>query len=187
MNNTIEPKNVTPKELGSILMGIETTKGSPMFASVLQATEPKTLKKSRKDKTPNPYASIVKISKVSIILNSDYEKAVTNQLAKEHKNPEEYVKGRNTMPINFGPCNKFIGLYDEKFVLEYRPNDNVKPETVYLADGKETPFEKLADFLPEVKKAENQGTDREIFWRKLYLTNVLELSIKGEKYKVIHQ
>jgi len=165
-------KKVTLKELAQILLETRIVKGMPMFASVLQATEPNCLKKSRTTKEPNPFASIVKVSKVSILLNSEYEKAVTNQLAKEGKEATEYKKGENTMPLVFGENNQFIGIYKGEFVLQYRPNDNVKAKTKFLANGKFTDKNKLVDFLPTESKATNQGTEREILWRKLYLKNV---------------
>jgi len=178
-------KKVTLKELAQILLETRIVKGMPMFASVLQATEPNCLKKSRTTKEPNPFASIVKVSKVSILLNSEYEKAVTNQLAKEGKEATEYKKGENTMPLVFGENNQFIGIYKGEFVLQYRPNDNVKAKTKFLANGKFTDKNKLVDFLPTESKATNQGTEREILWRKLYLKNVKKIAVNGEVYKVI--
>ena len=179
-------KHVTEKELAQILFDTQTTKGMPTFASVLQQTLPKCLVKSRTDKNiKNPYLSIIKQSKVSILLNSEYEKAVTNQLAKEGKQATDYIKGENTMPITFGENNQFIGIFNGEFVLQYRPNDNVFPQTKYFADGVETDKKALVDFLPTENKAQNQGTEREILWRKLYLKNVLEITLNGESYKVI--
>ena len=178
-------KKVTLKELAQILLETRIVKGMPMFASVLQATEPNCLKKSRTTKEPNPFASIVKVSKVSILLNSEYEKAVTNQLAREGKEATEYKKGENTMPLVFGENNQFIGIYKGEFVLQYRPNDNVKAKTKFVANGKITDKNKLVDFLPTESKATNQGTEREILWRKLYLKNVKKIAFNGEVYKVI--
>jgi hypothetical protein len=180
-------KRVTLKELAQILFNIQIVKGMPMFASVLQATEPKMTQKSRANKDiKTPYTTVTKLSKVGILLNSDYETAVVNQLAKEHKEATEYKKGINTMPLTFGENNQFIGLFNGEFVLQYRPNDNVKPCVKFIADGRIINKEKLADFLPLEKHAENQGTQREIFWRKLYLTNVRKISVNGEVYKVIN-
>ena len=181
-------KNVTEKELAQILFDAKITKGMPTFARVLQQTQPKCLVKSRTNNDiKNPYQSILKQSRVSILLNSEYEKAVTNQLAKEGKQATDYIKGENTMPITFGENNRFIGIciFNGEFVLQYRPNDNVFPQTKYFADGVETEKSKLVDFLPTENKATNQGTEREILWRKLYLKNVLEISLFGETYKVI--
>ena len=179
-------KNVTEKELAQILFDTELVKGMPTFASVLQMTEPKCLVKSRINKEiKNPYSEILKVSKVSIILNSEYEKAVTNQLGREDKEASDYKKGVNTMPITFGERNNFVGLFNGEFVIQYRPNDSVIPQTKYFADGVETSKKELVDFLPAANKATNQGTDRIIEWRKLYLKNILEITLNRESYKVI--
>jgi hypothetical protein len=178
-------KKVTLKELAQILLEVRMVKGMNMFASVLQVTEPKCLKKSRVTKEINPFESIVKVSKVSILLNAEYEKAVTNQLLRENKETTEYQKGENTMPLVFGENNQFIGMFKGEFVLQYRPNDNVKAKTKFVANGKITDKNKLVDFLPTENKATNQGTEREILWRKLYLKNVRKIAVNGEIYKVI--
>lgn len=178
-------KKVTLKELAQILLEVRMVKGMNMFASVLQVTEPKCLKKSRVTKEVNPFESILKVSKVSILLNSEYEKAVTNQLLREDKEVTEYKKGENTMPLVFGENNQFIGMFKGEFVLQYRPNDNVKAKSKFVANGKITDKTKLVDYLPTENHATNQGTEREILWRKLYLKNVRKLAINGETYKVI--
>ena len=178
-------KRVTEKELAQLLFDVETVKGMPMFASVLQCTEPKVTKKHRETKEANPYETIKKVSKVGIILNTDYEKAVTNQLAREEKEASEYKKGQNTMPLTFGENNQFIGLYEGEFVLQYRPNDNVKARSKYIADGKLTPKNDLTGYLPVQRAATNQGTDREIMWRRLYLKNVVKIAVNSEVYKVV--
>lgn len=179
-------KKVSLKELAQILLETNIVKGMPMFASVLQTTEPKCNVKSRTNKEiKNPYQSIIKVSKVSILLNSEYEKAVINQLAKEDKEATEYKKGENTMPLVFGENNQFIGIFKGEFVLQYRPNDNVKAKTKFVANGKITDKNKLVDFLPIENHATNQGTDKEILWRKLYLKNVRKIAVNGTLYKVI--
>jgi hypothetical protein len=178
---------VTEKELANILFNTTIIEGMPMFASVLQGTEPKLTTKNRVTKEPRTFDKVVKLSKVGILLNTDYTKAVTNQLKKEDKSEGDYIKGKNTMVLEFGEKNQFIGLYGDRFVIQYRPNDNVKPKSKFIMDGKITSKSKLVDFLPkETVKAENQGTDREIFWRKLYLSNVRKLTLNGVTYKLIH-
>lgn len=180
-------KNVTVKELTQILLETKTIKGMNMFASVLQATQPRCTKKSRITKEPNPYNKITKVSKVSILLNADYVTAVAKQLNREDKEQTEYKKGINTMPLVFGENNQFVGFYGGNPVLQYRPNDNIKPKTKYIADGKLMDKSKLAEYLPKVNKATNQGTEREIFWRKLYLKNLKKLSFNGEVYRIIQE
>ena len=172
-------KKVTLNELETILANKTFVKGMPIIANVLQYVSARLLKKN------NQYADTMKLSKVSILLNSDYEKAVTNQLVKENKDKSDYKKGKNTMPIQKCSANNFFGYYDNKAVLEYRPNDNSRPITKYVFNGKIIDKAKIADFIPATKKAENQGTEREILWRKLYLSNVRKIAINGEIYKVI--
>lgn len=183
--NATTTKKVTEKELADILFRTQLVKGMPLFASVLQETKPKCTVKSRTTGEKNPFAEIIKRSKVSILLNSEYEKAVTNQLAKEDKEATEYKKGENTMPLVFGENNQFIGIFKGSFVLQYRPNDQIKPVTTYFADGKETDKKELTQYLPVENHATNQGTDREIFWRKLYLSNVIEFTFNGVTYELI--
>lgn len=172
-------KKVTRTQLSEILYNMSIIKGMPLFASVLQFTDPKLLKRG------NPHTGIMKFSKVSILLNSEYEKAVVNQLARENKDASEYEKGANTMPLVFGEFNNFIGKFNGKDVLQYRPNDNSKPMSKYVKDGKIIDKKKIEQFIPVRHEAENQGTDREILWRKLYLHNVRKITINKETYKVI--
>lgn len=172
-------KKVTLSEMETILANKTFVKGMPIFASVLQYVS------ARLNKRNNQYADAMKFSKVSILLNSDYEKAVINVLKTEGKDATDYKKGKNTMPIVKCSNNNFFGYYEGKPVLEYRPNDNSRPTTKYMFNGKIIDKAKIADFIPTTKKAENQGTDREILWRKLYLSNVRKLSLDGEIYKIV--
>jgi hypothetical protein len=52
-------------------------------------------------------------------------------------------------------------------------------------DNKLTDKEKLPNVLPTKSKAKNQGTDKEIFWRKLYVKNIRKIKIDGILYKNI--
>lgn len=177
---------LTTNELGSELLKIKLIDGMPTFANITQCTKVKMNVKDRNDHSiKNPFTNVTKVSIVSVILNSDYETAVTNQLKREDKDTEDYNKGKNTMPLTYGENNQFIGVFNENFVLQYRPNDNVKPIVKYFHNDTEIDKKELEPFLPEVKKAENQGTDREIFWRKLYLTNVIELTLMKKTYILI--
>jgi hypothetical protein len=177
-------KNVTFKELVDVLFATKLPKGQPTFASVVQWTDPKPLQKSRVTGEKREF-QVRKLSFVSLQLNSEYETNVVNQLAREGKEKEAYEKGVNTMPLEYGPNNIFIGLYKGEPVLQYRPNDNNKPKTSYFKDGKETKKSELADYLPKEYSANNQGTDREIMWRKLYLRGVVQISLLGEVYRLI--
>jgi hypothetical protein len=172
-------KHVTVKELEAILFAFKTTKGANIFANIVQMTEPKMRK------TDNPYMGVKKLSDVAIMLNTEYETGVINQLKREGKSPTEYEKGENTMPLEYGDNNSFVGYFKGKPVIQYRPNTNSKPETRYFFNGVEIAKTKLEPFLPVSKKAENQGTEKEILWRKVYLENVKQLKFQGEIYEII--
>ena len=44
---------------------------------------------------------------------------------------------------------------------------------------------KIEEFLTKTSPSTNQGTYKEILWRKLYLENIRKISINNEVYKVI--
>ena len=182
---TTTTKKVTSNELETLLSKITLIKGMSVIASVLQLTEPKTTKKDRV--TKEPFKGMVeKLSKVSIFLNTEYVKGVENQLEREQKSKEEYNKGINTMPIDKSDSeNNFFGFFRGKGVIEYRPNTQIKPKTQFYLNGKKVEKSSLPDVLPIERKATNQGTDKEIFWRKLYVSNVIEITINGITYQKI--
>jgi hypothetical protein len=177
---------VDEKELIQKLSEIVIVDNVPTFATVWQYTDARLLKTfqgNRKDKSP--FIGTMKMSKVSIILNSDYKRALHLQLDRENKDREDYKQGKNTMIVEKCENNNFFGFYNKLGVLEYRPNDNVYPHTKFVFEGKIIDKKKLTDYLPTTNKAENQGTDREILWRKLYVSNIREISLQGKRYRVI--
>jgi len=173
------------KEMIEILWNFKTQPGAAIMAGLTQLTEPKM------NKTGNPYfGKVTKLSTLTILLNTDYETGVVKQLAREGKEATEYKKGKNTMPLIFGENNRFIGVYEKatgfEYVLQYRPFDNSNPVTSYLFEGKEIDKIILEPWLPKTYAATNQGTEKEIFIRKVYMQNVLNLNFNGEKYQLIH-
>ena len=178
---------VTQLELEAILMNFKVSKGMAVFGSIFQITTPKALVKDRITKEKNPFETIQKHSKVSCIFNADYEKQVTNQLKREDKDESDYKRGESAMELEFFGNNDFYcqNVKNSKKVVRYRPNDNTKPTTEYVADGKIVKFDQVKNLLPENKKATNQGTDREILWRTVYMDNIHEMTINKVKYIVI--
>ena len=176
--------HVTVKEAARILFETECIPGHTDLGWVVQRTAPDTNQKCRDTKAPRFFEKIVKVSSCPVILNSIYEKAVENLLIKEGKDTDLYQKGRNYMPLEYGPNNIFIGMFEGEPVLQYRPNDKsiVRPKTVYFVDGKETAKELIKGYLPKDKLPTNQGTDRPVFWRKVYLRNISEFSFDHAKY-----
>jgi len=180
-------KHVTVNELADILLSFKTIHGMPIMAGITQLTDISNMRK-----TNNPYVGTKKLTTMQIFLNSDYKKGVENRLIKEGKDTSEYKQGENTMPLIFGENNQFIGMFFSKktqryeYVLQMRPNDAFEPHVRYMFNGQEIAKELVAPFIPAYKKAENQGTDKEVLWRKVYLSNILNLNFNKEQYQLIH-
>jgi hypothetical protein len=186
MKSNNAPQVISRKELSKMLYSLQFAENSNIFASIWQLTEPKCVVKHRDTKAPNPYIGAKKLSYVNVCLNVEYSKRVVNQLAKENKEATEYQQGKNTMPLDFGENNIFIGKFKDKDVVQYAPtsNEKLRPRVKYYHNGKEISKNEIAPFLPVVHKAENQGTDKEIIWRKVYLDNILKININGKRYVI---
>lgn len=180
-------KHVTVNQMADILLSFKTVPGMSIFAGITQLTDISNMRK-----TNNPYVGAKKLSVMQVMLNTDYVKGVVNQLAREGKEASEYKQGANTMPLTFGDNNQFIGVFmsaktgQYEYVLQYRPKNDSTPQVSYLLNGQEIAKELISPFIPERKKAENQGTDKEILWRKVYLSNILNINFNNEKYQLIH-
>jgi hypothetical protein len=193
MQTTNKTQIVTVKELETILANTPMVKGMSKFAHITTLTKPNCLKNVRNTKPKVPFTDVVeKKSSYGIILNNEYKTAVTNQLDREGKAKTEYKAGQNTMPVDKSESkNNFFGYFEKKNgqilpVIELRPNKNAKqkPTVTYFMNGNEVEETAIPDVLPKSYPAENQGTDKEVAWRKVYLTNVIELSIDGYTYIV---
>jgi len=176
-------QKVTTVQLSNILLNLDNKCST--FVKVLQCTSPKTTKKCRD--TKEPFSSdLRKITALSVLLNTNYVKGVERQLERENNPITEYKKGINTMPIDKTLSkNNFCGVYYGKTVIEYRPYQNSYPTIKFILNGKITNKSKLPNVLPVKRKASNQGTTKEIFWRKLYVKNIAKISIGGAIYKNI--
>ena len=128
---------------------------------------------------------IEKASMVNILLNSDYAVRVLNQLGREEKPKEDYKEGRNTMPLEMSENNNFFGTYNGKGVIRYSPNPNpkLKTKTQYYLNGVKVEKDSLPNVLPVVRKASNQGTSKEIIWRKVYTSNIIQITLGGVTYQ----
>ena len=181
--NNSKVVRVTQKQLDNILLNLDDK--SARFAKVLQCTSPKTLVKCRD--TKEAFSSkIRKITALSVLFNTDYAKGVKRQLERENKPETDYKKGTNRMIIDKSMSkNNFSGTFYGKVVIEYRPFENSYPKTKFICDGKITAKSKIPNVLPKPKKAKNQGTSKEIIWRKLYSKNIAKIKINGTIYKNI--
>ena len=77
-------------------------------------------------------------------------------------------------------------MFKGEAAIQYRPNDNNFPETVWFKDGKQTTKKDLVDYITDKPKGgENQGTERKIEWRKLYAENIVEITLFKKRYIVV--
>jgi hypothetical protein len=174
---------VTTAQLENIILGLDNN--SAQFGGLVTFTEPKVTKKDRVTKEPHGFTSIKKLTRLSMIVNAKYENAVHNQLEREGKSKEDYVKGKNTMVIDKSMSNNnFSGFFKDRVVIEYYPQKYYS--TKFIANGKLTDKAKLGDILPKYSKATNQGTEKEVQWRKLYVSNIRRININGKRYKVVN-
>jgi len=189
-----EFKKVTTDELTTILLALPNGIGST--ATVLQYTSPKCTKFIRNIKQWDavkgkdvkiPFTDeIRKSSNVPIIVATDYERNVVNQLNRENLPETEYKKGINTMPIELDESiNTFAGKFKGKGVIQYRPNPNPKLKVItnFYLNKNEVLKSELPDVLPVPSKPKNQGTKKPILWRKLYIENIKQISIQGVRYE----
>jgi len=183
-------KCVTTPELIDVLLNTPDSIGS--FARITQFTNVKLLKKDRITKEPTTISELHKLTNLTVLLNTSYENGVVNALNKENKDESEYERGQNTMPLDFTVSqNNFCGLFTPKYsntakaVIQYRPFDNSRPTVEYsLECGTVVTKDEIGDILPITNKATNQGSDKEIFWRKLYVSNIRRIIINGVEYIV---
>jgi hypothetical protein len=189
-----EFKKVSTEELTRILLALPNGIGS--LANVVQYTTPKCTKFIRnvkewdivKEKQVKiPFTDeIRKESNVSVLVATDYERNVVNQLNKENLPETDYKKGINTMPIILDESeNTFAGTFKGKGVIQYRPISNPKKivQPKFYLNKIEVKKIELPDVLPLPTKPTNQGTKKPILWRKLYIENIKQISIQGVKYE----
>lgn len=175
----MQVKQITTAQLTQILLERHTAAKMSVFSNILINTDADLRKKG------NPYQNVRKQCQMQVMLNTSYKSGVLNQLKKEGKEPEAYHEGRDHMPLVFGENNKIVGFFKGEPVLVCRPFDKSHPVVTYWSEeGFEVPESEIRDFIKDKGTAENQGTDKQIHWRKIYLKNVLELTIDGTKYEV---
>ncbi|MFW6246715.1 MAG: hypothetical protein ACOC22_00870 [bacterium] len=184
-------EKITRKELETILLTMPNSIGS--FISVTALTNPQRVKKCRQSGVH--IFGIQKISiKTDLLVNSEYAKNVLNQLAREGGQPYDYQAGANTMPLDFSlSANKFCGYFiDSKGVnrglaIQYRPLEQglAKEKSRYIYNGKLTPKAQLPDVLAVKYVPKNQGTEKAIYWNKLYVEHIKRIHIGGRHLKVV--
>jgi hypothetical protein len=158
---------VSASEMVEILCGI---RGATMI-SFVATTVPRLL-------AGNPWVKVVKTSKVSAVLNFDYEKAVNRQRLREGK-----VADFKAEPRKWG---SYVG---KSSVVEHKGNFyiNVKverSEATYMADGEEVAEAEVESWIGE-RHSGRQKVEKAVSGRDFKIENVRSIRMKGTEYIII--
>jgi len=179
---------VDSKELENIFMELETRSTIP-FVYITLRTENlnEIVLKSKVDGTKNPYwKQITKESKKCYRLVVDYKTRVENNLLKEGKSLDEYVKGSLSGKEHLTKCiltdkkNK-----TERYVMvEYFENSPIKGETKYFSNGNELDKTLLSKWIVyRNNEPKNQGLDKMVHPITPKLDSITQLNVDGKIYK----
>jgi hypothetical protein len=205
-----EVKRVTEKQAIAIINAIV---GSPIFR-IVWLTIPQLNKSDRQTGESANYATgeISKLTELSCKIGTEYERMVLNRLEKEGKSSDEYKKGANRLPMKPIAKNGILGwvtknIYEvnrrinpetgkmknfkdivgtkEELHIKVFPISNVTPIVNYIYGKDLIKKNEIGDILPVTKKAENQGTDKEIIIRKPKFENILSFTIDQTQYEIV--
>ena len=135
-------------------------------------------------KIPNPFFGLIKkYSKSNIMLGTDYEKRVNNNLSKEEKETD-FKAQENKVGSHVSKCVLF-NENTQKHYLQYERFDEIKPQVEYKLNDSTVTKESFASYLPPVNNFyENQGLDRTVNVLSVTLDNIKELSLNKEHYVI---
>jgi hypothetical protein len=166
-------KAITSSELIVILN--EVKKGT--FANILIETN------VRMNKKNNPYFGLItKKTEIKILLGSNYENRVNNNLDKENKETD-FVAESCKVGGHVSECV----LYNENtnlFYLQYEYFKEIKPKVEYYYNDNLIELEKFIDFVPEKKSANQKGLLKKVNSITVKIENIKEISLNKIKYIV---
>ena len=190
--------HVTP---GELLQALENhpNKGTKIVSFIV-ATHPKLTKKNRRTGEPCPHtAGVTRIASRRVMLGADYGNAVNGQRSNEgitpDFNPQSLWNGHG---VHHGP---YTVQHDTSGRISFfgRPQqlaitDNAAGRMCIVdadewqdtATGEPVDPATLVDYLPPLRKADNQGVRHDIQWRIFPLDEIMELTYAGICY-VVHQ
>jgi len=187
MKNVNGVHKVTINEVMEVIKKQEETNPNGFVGVKMKTLFREVLQKTKDTKEVNPYyKEIFKVSNKTYRLVTDYEKRVHNNLIKEGKDP-------NTFEVESPKGKKHISKSlltdtetESKFYLMVEWFPEIKGTTTYEYQGNsidKTLFEKwISD---RESSNEKQGLDREVKPITPELSNILELSIGGERYEIV--
>ena len=167
-------QKITKQQLFSLLNEIDGSK--PTFVSFLSNTD------ARLKKTNNPYIGNRKVSKVTGLLNFNYQNSVNNQREREG-NEKDFVAKERKYGIKFDDYNGCLlhGSNDIKLIVKVETT--LKPK--YIHNEKLISKELIKPFLPSQSFAPNQDLDKEVIYRNYDLSNIKKISFNKMVYKIV--
>ena len=160
----------------------ELSEGRYTKGYVIMASEPSGVRK-----TNNPFVGRVKkISGWGFDLNADYSRKVNLQLQREGKEMDF-----EALPTYAEPVNKIVYRHktdSSKLYMSVFPQPNFGTFVTYYVDNKIATAEQEAQilsFLPAKNDSSRQGTEKKIEIRRPLISNILSISLAGEKYELI--
>ena len=140
-------------------------------------------------KTGNPYKAIYKFAVVNGMIGVNYENAVNRQQVREGA-----VEGTfEAQSRQWGEqINKSLVVNGDKYYISIVNPKSCKAKPRYYGQRTDGSLVRISSeiakqFIPEHKKATNQGTDKEIVFRNYSLGNVRTVAIGGKKYRIARE
>jgi len=135
------------------------------------------------NKKNNPYFDrIIKKSEIRILLGSNYQNRVNNNLEKENK-VNDFVAESCKVGQHVSECI----LYNENtklFYLQYEYFKEIKPKVEYIFNENIIEIEKFSEFVPEKKSANQNGLLKKVNSITVKIENIKEISLNKIKYIV---
>lgn len=140
-------------------------------------------------KTGNPYKAIYKFAVVNGMIGVNYENAVNRQQVREGA-----VEGTfEAKARQWGEqVNKSLVVNGDKYYISIVNPKSCKAKPRYYGQRTDGSLVRISSeiakqFIPEHKKATNQGTDKEIVFRNYSLGNIRTVAIGGKKYRIARE
>jgi hypothetical protein len=166
-------KAITSSELVEILMKVQ--KGT--FANILTETN------VRMNKKNNPYFGLItKVSSQNILLGSNYENRVNNNLLKESKE-NDFIAQSSKVGNHISSCV----LFNENTQLYYLQAEyfgEIKPQIEYYYNGNIIEKQLFAEFLPQKSVPNQNGLDNKVNIFSPKIENIKQITLNKIKYIV---
>jgi len=164
-------KGITSSELVEILK----TQKIGTFAFIKIET---VLKMNKKN---NPYFDrIIKKSEIRVLLGSNYENRVNNNLEKEDKE-SNFVAESCKVGNHVSECILF-NENTQLFYLQYEYFKEIKPKVSYYYNDNIIELEKFADFLPQKSVANQNSLIKKVYSSTVKIGNIKEISLNKTRY-----